>query len=66
MTSVFDDKDAYMRSPYYIQDKTGIFTPFYITIAFCTIIGVSIFLVNFVLGCCSQHSTYWNDRYTGI
>lgn len=65
MTSVFDDKDAYLKSPYYIKDKTGIFTPFYVTIGICTIIGLSIFVLNIILGCCSNHSTYWKDRYTG-
>lgn len=65
MTSVFDDKLAYMKSPYYIPDKTGIFRPFYITIGICTFIALSIFILNLTLGCCSHYSEYWNNRFTG-
>lgn len=66
MSSVFDERDAYLRSPYFVKEKTGDFTPFYIAVTICTIIGLSIFLLNIILGCCSRYSEYWNDRHTGI
>ncbi|KAJ8976352.1 hypothetical protein NQ317_005570, partial [Molorchus minor] len=40
------------------------FRPFYVAIGICTVIGISIFVLNIVLGCCSRHSRYWNDRHT--
>jgi hypothetical protein len=63
--SVFDDRDAYKSNPYFQKSEYGDFTPFYITVTICTILGVSIFILNIVLGCCSRYSDYWNDRHTG-
>lgn len=42
----------------------GDFTPFYITIAICSIILGSLLILNFVC-CCSKYSEYWLDRHTG-
>lgn len=66
MSSVFDDRTAYLRSPYYTKEKTGDYTPFYIAVTICSILGVSIFLLNIILGCCSRYSGYWNSRHTGM
>lgn len=41
------------------------FTPFYITIAICTVLGFFLFALNIALGCCSKHRQYWQDRHTG-
>lgn len=43
----------------------GDFTPFYIVITICSIIGLSLFILNIVLGCCSKYSAYWQDKHTG-
>ncbi|RZB40132.1 hypothetical protein BDFB_001730 [Asbolus verrucosus] len=63
--SVLDERDEYKSNPYFQKPEYGDFTPFYITVTICTIIGVSIFILNVVLGCCSRYSNYWNDRHTG-
>lgn len=50
------------------QDKyshVGDFSPFYIAITLCTIIGFTLFILNIALGCCSKYRGYWNDRHTG-
>lgn len=47
-------------------DHIGNFTPFYIAITICTIIGFALFVINIALGCCSSYSEYWNDRHTGM
>lgn len=65
MSVVFDERDAYLKSPYFKKHEYGDFTPFYITVTICAVIGVSIFVLNIVLGCCSRYSGYWNDRHTG-
>ncbi|CAH1179338.1 unnamed protein product [Phaedon cochleariae] len=65
MSSVLDEREAYLNSPYFKKHEYGDFTPFYIAVTICTILGVFIFLINIVLGCCSTHSRYWNDRHTG-
>lgn len=43
----------------------GDFTPFYIVVTICSIIGFSLFILNIFLGCCSKYSDYWQDRHTG-
>jgi len=65
--SVLDinERYAYLESPYYKGPEYSDFTPFYVTIAVCTVLGISIFALNIILGCCSKYSDYWNDRHTG-
>lgn len=65
MSAVFDDREAYRESPYFKKHEYGDFTPFYIAVTICTVIGLTIFILNIVLGCCSRYSGYWNDRHTG-
>nr|CAH7757777.1 unnamed protein product [Callosobruchus chinensis] len=65
MSSVLDERDAYLKSPYFKKHEYSDFSPFYITITICTVIGLTIFLINIFLGCCSRYSEYWNDRHTG-
>nr|CAI5837811.1 unnamed protein product [Callosobruchus analis]CAI5863337.1 unnamed protein product [Callosobruchus analis]CAI5864838.1 unnamed protein product [Callosobruchus analis] len=65
MSSVLDERDAYLKSPYFKKHEYSDFSPFYITITVCTVIGLTIFLINVFLGCCSRYSEYWNDRHTG-
>ncbi|XP_050315556.1 uncharacterized protein LOC126750094 [Anthonomus grandis grandis] len=70
-----NDPRQYNPPPYYSTttaepyvakyDHIGDFTPFYIAITFCAIIGISLFILNIVLGCCSSYSEYWKDRHTG-
>lgn len=64
--SVLESRDDFRQNPYFAnKTEYGDFTPFYITVTICTILGVSLFVLNIVLGCCSRYSEYWNDRHTG-
>lgn len=65
--SVLDEyeRKAYLQSPYFTKHEYGDFTPFYITVAVCTVLATILFVINIVLGCCSRYSGYWNDRHTG-
>lgn len=67
MSSVLDESErkAYLQSPYFKKHEYGDFTPFYVTVAICTILAFILFVINVVLGCCSRYSEYWNDRHTG-
>ncbi|KAI8431099.1 hypothetical protein MSG28_001155 [Choristoneura fumiferana] len=47
-----------------LVSRVGDFTPFYITIAICSIILGLIIILN-VVCCCSRYSDYWLDRHTG-
>lgn len=63
--SVLEERDDYLKNPYFQKREYGDFTPFYITITICTILAAVLFIINIVLGCCSRHSEYWNERHTG-
>ncbi|KAJ8950632.1 hypothetical protein NQ318_010831 [Aromia moschata] len=65
MSSVIEERYAYLKSPYFKKHEYSDFKPFYIAIAICTVIGFSLFILNIVLGCCSRYSGYWNDKHTG-
>lgn len=65
MSVVFDERDAYLKSPYFKKHEYGDFSAFYVTVSICAVVGISIFILNIVLGCCSRYSEYWNDRHTG-
>lgn len=65
MSTVQDQRDDYIKNPYFTGHIYGNFSPFYVTIAVCTVLFVTIVLLNVVLGCCSKHRRYWQDRHTG-
>lgn len=64
--STVEERTAYLDNPFFEKHIYGDFTPFYITIAICTIFGVFLFALNLICGCCSKHRYYWNDRFTGL
>ncbi|CAK1588514.1 unnamed protein product [Parnassius mnemosyne] len=47
-----------------IVSRVGDFTPFYITIAICSVVLGFLLILNIVC-CCSRYSDYWLDRHTG-
>ncbi|XP_054734526.1 uncharacterized protein LOC129241992 [Anastrepha obliqua] len=63
--STIEERTAYEKNPYFTGHIYGNFSPFYVTIAVCTVVLVSIIIINIVLGCCSRHRKYWQDRHTG-
>lgn len=63
--STIDERVAYLENPYFKGHLYGNFNPFYVTIAICTVLGVFIFVLNIICGCCSKHRQYWQDRHTG-
>lgn len=65
MSTIQDQRNEYENNPYFTGHIYGDFSPFYVTIAVCTILFISIVLLNVVLGCCSRHRKYWQDKHTG-
>ncbi|GLV34007.1 virilizer [Carabus blaptoides fortunei] len=63
--STIDEREDYLKNPFFKKHEYGDFTPFYITITICTVFAAIIFIANIILGCCSRHSHYWNDQHTG-
>lgn len=63
--SILDEREEYLKNPYFVKHEYGDFTPFYVTIAICSVIGGIIFILNIVFCWCSRHRAYWQDRHTG-
>lgn len=63
--STIEERTAYLDSPYFKKHLYGDFSPFYATIAVCTVIGVFLIVLNAICTCCSRHRGYWQDRHTG-
>jgi len=65
MSTIEDERKAYLSNPYFTGHIYGSFKPFYVTISICTVVLLSIIILNIILGCCSKHRKYWQDRHTG-
>lgn len=65
MSVVNDDPYEYMRNPFFEKHQYGDFSPFYIAIGICTVLGVGLILLNIFFCCCSKHRDYWQDSNTG-
>lgn len=63
--STIEERTAYLDNPFKTPSLFGDYSAFYVTIAICTVLGVFIFAVNIIFGCCSRHKSYWQDRHTG-
>ncbi|XP_011869223.1 PREDICTED: uncharacterized protein LOC105562773 [Vollenhovia emeryi] len=63
--SILDDREEYLKNPYFKGHEYGDFTAFYVTIAFCTVLGGCLFILNIVFCWCSRHRDYWQNRHTG-
>uniref|UniRef100_A0A6P4E7K3 Uncharacterized protein LOC108037376 n=1 Tax=Drosophila rhopaloa TaxID=1041015 RepID=A0A6P4E7K3_DRORH len=65
MSTIEEERKAYEKNPYFTGHIYGSFSPFYVTIAICTVVLGTIIILNIILGCCSKHRKYWQDRHTG-
>lgn len=63
--SILDERDEYLKNPYFKEHEYGDYTPFYVTVAFCAILGGVLFILNIVFCLCSRHREYWQNRDTG-
>jgi len=63
--SILDEREEYLKNPYFKEHEYGDFTPFYVTIAFCTVLGGCLFILNIVFCWCSRHREYWQNRHSG-
>ncbi|XP_013113181.1 uncharacterized protein LOC106091256 [Stomoxys calcitrans] len=63
--STLDERELYKNNTYFKGHIYGNYSPFYVTITIVTLFIGSIILLNIILGCCSKHRKYWQDRHTG-
>lgn len=64
MTTI-EERSEYLNNPFFEKHLYGDWSPFYRTIAACSLFCLVVFVLNIVLGCCSKHRQYWQDRHTG-
>lgn len=65
MSHVLDDPYEFKKNPLYSKREFGDFTPFYVTITVCTVLGFALILLNVFFCWCSKHKYYWQDSNTG-
>lgn len=63
--SILDEREEYLKNPFFKEHEYGDFTPFYVTIAFCAVLGGFLFILNIVFCWCSRHREYWQNRHSG-
>ncbi|XP_012263403.1 uncharacterized protein LOC105690293 [Athalia rosae] len=63
--SILEDREEYLKNPYFTGHEYGDFTTFYIVITICAVIGIILFVINSVFCWCSPWRDYWCDRHTG-
>lgn len=63
--SILDEREDYLKNPYFVKKDYGDFTPFYVAIAICSVLGGFLFILNIVFCWCSRHRSYWQNRHTG-
>lgn len=63
--SILDEREEYLKNPYFKEHEYGDFTPFYVTVAFCAVLGGFLFILNIVFCWCSRHREYWQNRHSG-
>ncbi|XP_014487943.1 PREDICTED: uncharacterized protein LOC106751554 [Dinoponera quadriceps] len=65
MSDILDERGQFANNPYFRGYEYGDYTPFYVTVAFCAVLGGVLFILNIVFCWCSRHREYWQDRNTG-
>lgn len=63
--STVEERLAYLNNPIKTPPLIGDYTPFYVTIAICTVFGAFLIAINVICACCSKNKEYWKDRHTG-
>lgn len=58
-------KTESFENPFNTHRLVGDFTPFYITIAVCTIVFAIILILNIACCCSERYKSYWQDPHTG-
>jgi hypothetical protein len=64
MTTI-EERTEYLNNPFRTKALYGDYSPFYITIAICTVLCAFLFILNIICGCCSKYKYYWQDKHTG-
>ncbi|XP_053971123.1 uncharacterized protein LOC128895029 [Hylaeus anthracinus] len=63
--SILDEREDYLKNPFFVKHEYGDFTPFYITVTICSVLFAVLCILNIGFCFCSRHKSYWQNRHTG-
>ncbi|XP_043585986.1 uncharacterized protein LOC122569265 isoform X2 [Bombus pyrosoma] len=63
--SILDEREDYLKNPYFVKHEYGDFTPFYVTVTICSFIFAFLCILNIGFCWCSRHRNYWQSPHTG-
>ncbi|XP_076286226.1 wurmchen 1 transmembrane protein [Lasioglossum baleicum] len=63
--SILDEREDYLKNPFFVKHEYGDFTPFYVAVAICSFVFVILCILNIGFCFCSRHRDYWQSPFTG-
>ncbi|XP_078041349.1 wurmchen 1 transmembrane protein [Augochlora pura] len=63
--SILDEREDYLKNPFFVKHEYGDFTPFYVTVTICSLVFVILCILNIGFCFCSRHRDYWQSPFTG-
>lgn len=63
--STIDHRTDYLKNPYFTGHIYSDWSPFYITIAICTVFFGALLIFNAICCLCSGHKKYWKNKHSG-
>lgn len=63
--SILDEREDYLKNPFFVKHEYGDFTPFYVAVTICSVIFALLCILNIGFCWCSRHRNYWQSPHTG-
>lgn len=64
--SILEEREDYLKNPFFVKHEYGDFTPFYIAVTICSLIFAFLCILNIGFCWCSRHRDYWQNPHTGM
>lgn len=63
--SILDEREDYLKNPFFVKHEYGDFTPFYVAVTICSVIFAFLCILNIGFCWCSRYRNYWQSPHTG-
>lgn len=63
--SILDEREDYLKNPFFVKHEYGDFTSFYVTVTVCSLLFALLCVLNIAFCWCSRHREYWQSPHTG-
>lgn len=64
--SILDEREDYLKNPFFVKHEYGDFTSFYVTVTVCSLLFALLCVLNIAFCWCSRHREYWQSPHTGV